>query len=219
MRRSPAGLQDAHGVCWFSSTHRLDCWSLQILVFSCSLLGDLKDFGKPTFYHFSTIILIITELPQTDMLLQFVTISSSPTMNNLMMSLGRKTAERCYKNSLLQEFCWENLPHSLTGFWDNIIISNYSFIFYEQLPFFSLGQQWKQDKEALIVNGKLLVAMGLPWTLEILQGFHHHFDDKNNNSNFANFLFVLNNINAFMVIVTSSAIGRKIEILSVFLSL
>jgi len=62
----------------------------------------------------------------------------------------------------------------------------------------SLGQQWKQDKEALIVNGKLLVAMGLPWTLEILQGFHHRFDDKNNNSNFANFLFVLNNINAFM---------------------
>ena len=53
--------------------------------------------------------------------------------------------------------------------------------------------------------------MGLPWTLEILQGFHHRFDDKNNNSNFANFLFVLNNINAFMVIVTSSAIDKKFK--------
>ena len=140
-------------------------------------------------------------------------------MNNLMMSMGRKMEEKCYINSLLQEFCWENLPPSLTGFCDNIIISNHSFIFCEQLPFFSLGQQWKQDKEALIVNGKLLVAMGLPWTLEILQGFHHRFDDKNNNSNLANFLFVLNNINAFMVIVTSSAIDKYLKISSVFFSL
>ena len=61
--------------------------------------------------------------------------------------------------------------------------------------------------------------MGLPWTLEILQGFHHRFDDKNKNSNFANFLFVLNNINAFMVIVTSSTIDKKLEISSAFLSL
>ena len=80
-----------------------------------------------------------------------------------------------------------------------VVCNTWFYLLTLRLTFFSIRQQFNHDKEALITNGKLLVAMGLPWTIEILQGVYHHFDDKNNNSGFAHFLWVLNNINAFMV--------------------
>ena len=55
-----------------------------------------------------------------------------------------------------------------------------------------------EEKDVLLVNGKLLVAMGLPWTLEWFYGTL--FDQTSKKTGFGLFFGYLNiAINAFLV--------------------
>ena len=63
---------------------------------------------------------------------------------------------------------------------------------------FSFGKTFRDEKEVLLVNGKLLVAMGLPWTLELFYGTL--FDQTSKKTGFGLFFGYLNiTINAFLV--------------------
>ena len=64
--------------------------------------------------------------------------------------------------------------------------------------FFSFGETFMEEKDVLLVNGKLLVAMGLPWTLEWFYGTL--FDQTSKKTGFGLFIGYLNIVtNAFLV--------------------